>query len=73
MKKLVNYLRLKMIDVEKLKDNDKQRAVIYTDGTGDTEEGHITSWNDMYIFVDYGNSCGRGIATSPTDLTWTMG
>jgi len=60
------------IDITKLTDKDLNRSVIYTDGTGDTESGHITSWNDVYIFVDYGNSCGRGIATSPDDLNWTF-
>jgi hypothetical protein len=62
-----------MIDITTLRKEDAHRLVIYTDGTGDTEEGHITSWNDTFIFVDYGNSCGRGIATSPYDLKWTMG
>ena len=32
------------------------------------EDGIITSWNDKYIFVDYGKNCGRGTATSPEDL-----
>lgn len=57
-----------MIDIGKLKNKDIGKSVIYTDGTGDTEEGHITSWNNKFIFVDYGNSCGRGIATYPSDL-----
>ena len=33
-----------------------------------TEHGRITSWNDVNIFVDYGNNCGRGVATSPEDI-----
>ena len=59
-----------MIKIEDLKDTDKGRSVTYTDGVGETEFGHISSWNEKFIFVDYGNSCGRGIATSPSDLTW---
>ena len=61
-----------MICVENLTEKDKDREVTYTDGTGDKEFGHITSWNDTYIFVDYGNSCRRGIATSPEDLCFTF-
>ena len=57
-----------MIILENLKEQDKGRSVIYTDGTGDKEDGHITSWNDEFVFVDYGKSNGRGIATSSEDL-----
>ena len=32
----------------------------------DYEYGHITSFNDEYVFVDYGKNCG--IATNPEDL-----
>ncbi len=62
-----------MIKIENLTKEHKNRQVVYTDGTGETEEGHITSWNDTYIFVDYGNSCGRGIATDPKDLDFSVG
>jgi hypothetical protein len=61
------------IDIEKLSTEHKGRNVVYTDGVGNTEEGHITSWNDTFIFVDYGNNCGRGIATSPEDLEFSVG
>jgi len=57
-----------MIVLANLEDKDKNRQVTYVDGTGEKEYGHITSWNDKFIFVDYGNSCGRGIATDPNDL-----
>tara|TARA_R110000803_G_scaffold75124_5_gene139425 strand:- start:1882 stop:2112 length:231 start_codon:yes stop_codon:yes gene_type:complete len=33
------------------------------------EAGVITSFNDMFVFVNYGQR-GRGIATSPHDLVW---
>ena len=62
-----------MIKIEKLKEEHKNRNVIYTDGTGSIEEGHITSWNDRFIFVDYGHNCGRGIATDPRDLEFSVG
>ena len=62
-----------MIDIEKLSEEDIKRKVIYTDGTGDIEEGHITSFNKKFVFVDYGKSCGRGIATSPNDLKFSIG
>ena len=61
-----------MIVLSNLEDKDVNRNVVYSDGTGETEEGHITSWNDKFIFVDYGNSCGRGIATDPLDLTFSF-
>ena len=66
-----------MINIKELKDNDVKRAVIYIsnfmNGTGEVEQGHITSWNDKYIFVDYGKNCGRGIATDPYDLEFMAG
>ncbi|KKM68672.1 hypothetical protein LCGC14_1458590 [marine sediment metagenome] len=62
-----------MIDLKTLKDSDMKRLVVYTDGTGDKQEGHITSWNNVFIFVDYGKSCGRGEATDPRDLDWLIG
>ena len=60
----------RMIDIKSLKKEDEARNVTYTDGVGCKEYGHITSWNERNIFVDYGNSCGRGIATRPDDLTF---
>ncbi len=60
-----------MIVLEDLTEADKQRSVIYTNGVGEEELGHITTWNLTYVFVDYGNSCGRGIATNPNDLHFT--
>ena len=63
-----------MIDITKLIESDKGRGVVYTDGVGNLEQGVITSWNDMYIFVNYGSHCmGRGIATRPEDLNFMSG
>jgi hypothetical protein len=60
-----------MIKIENLKESDKGRSVTYTDGVGDKEFGHITSWNQRFIFVDYGHSGDQGgIATDPKDLMW---
>ena len=57
-----------MINIQELEPKDIKRAVVYTDNLGNSEEGYITSWNDKYIFVDYGDNCGRGIATIPNNL-----
>lgn len=63
-----------MIDINTLQESDKGRAVVYTDGTGEIEQGYITSWNKVNIFVCYGpESCGRGIATRPEDLNFITG
>lgn len=62
-----------MIYIKNLTEEDRCREVTYTDGTGAKEFGHITSWNEVNIFVDYGNSCGRGIATYPCDLSFSSG
>lgn len=32
------------------------KSVTYTDNEGKTEHGSITSWNDKFIFVRFGNS-----------------
>ena len=59
-----------MIDVEKLTDKDKDRLVVYHPHPANkAEQGRITSWNELYIFVDYNNT-GRGIATRPETLTF---
>jgi hypothetical protein len=60
-----------MIKLENLTDKNVGREVIYTSAKGKEEHGKITSWNSKFIFVDYGNNCGRGTATSPEDLTFT--
>jgi len=53
-----------MIKIKDLTKDDKGRYVNYS---GHEEQiGTITSWNDKFIFVDYGN--GAGTATSPEDL-----
>lgn len=60
------------INIKELTKEDIGRNVTYTPFEGcdsrDLEHGHITSFNESNIFVDYGNSCGRGIATSPSNL-----
>lgn len=61
-----------MINIKKLTEKDIGRNVTYIDGTGHKEFGRITSWNNKFIFVDYGpHCCGRGHATSPEDLVWS--
>ena len=61
-----------MICIETLKDDDIGKEVIYVDGVGSREIGHITSWNHKYIFVNYGKTDGYGAATYPRDLYWDM-
>jgi len=34
----------------------------------DCEQGTISSWNDTYVFVNYGT--GTNAATRPEDLVW---
>jgi len=61
-----------MIEIEKLTDNDKGRMVIYKKGLPHgNEEGVITSWNNTYIFVCYGNDKGSK-ATRPEDLCFSI-
>ena len=62
-----------MIKISDLTKKDIQRGVIYTDGTGEIQQGYITSWNKKFIFVDYGKSCGHGVATTPRDLKFLSG
>lgn len=51
-------------------DADIGRLVVYrTAPNFDPEQGIITSFNDKYVFVRYGNSI-RGVATNPDDLDW---
>jgi hypothetical protein len=49
-------------------EKDIGRKVVYTSRGGETkEEGVITSFNDSYIFVRYGNKCNSQ-ATHRRDL-----
>lgn len=50
----------------KLEEAELDRKVIFTPTK---EEGVITSKNDIYVFVRYGNST-YGIATRPEDLSY---
>lgn len=59
-----------MINPKELKEEHKNRLVIYKPYEGaKIEQGRITSWNDTFIFVDYNND-GRGQATPPSKLNW---
>jgi hypothetical protein len=71
-----------MIEIGKLTEADKVREVCYR-SRGLTEWGHITSWNERFIFVRYhaqkldGNDHHviprigtTSEATRPDDLTW---
>lgn len=41
----------------KITQQDIGRKVIYQPYHGDTEEGVITSFNSLYVFVRYGSQC----------------
>jgi hypothetical protein len=58
-----------MIDIAKLTEKDKGRAVVYCPRVGPREQGAITSWNEQWIFVRY-RPTGDGVATRPEDLEW---
>lgn len=50
--------------------SDIGRGVVYrTAPNFEPEQGVITSFNDKYVFVRYGNGL-RGVATDPDDLDW---
>jgi hypothetical protein len=53
----------------------KKQTVMYVPGYAEGDKRHpdcikgtIASWNDTYVFVNYGD--GRNIATRPVDLIW---
>lgn len=56
---------------EDLKGHSVRYIPAYADGDArhkDCLKGTVASWNDTYIFVNYGD--GRNIATRPVDLVW---
>ena len=59
-----------MIPISRLKKSNIGKEVKYVcyPGSSKKEIGHITSWNDKYIFVNYGTTDGYGVATRPEDL-----
>ncbi len=62
-----------MIHIEDLKPRDVGRAVIYRSPGGDKiEEGCVSSWNYVFIFVRYGIG-PQAAATDPKDLEWSHG
>jgi hypothetical protein len=62
------------IEISKLNESHIGRNVIYQSFPGaEKEVGQIKLWNDHMVFVQYNYSAGRGIATSPSDLTFENG
>ena len=62
------------IEISKLNESHVGRNVFYQSFSGAKKEvGQIKSWNDVNVFVQYNYSAGRGIATSPSDLTFEHG
>lgn len=59
-----------MIEISKITKADIGRGVVYYSSGGDkTEEGVVSSWNDTFIFVRYGDE-RQAKATNPKDLEW---
>ena len=62
--------------LEELKKSDVGRKVVYTPfvdcDPSLKEEGVITSWNDTFIFVRYGDEV-HSKATTPSDIEFTSG
>ena len=63
------------IEDKQLEESDKGSKVTYipTHAKGDanhsdSEGGTISSWNDRFVFVNYGT--GTNKATRPEDLVW---
>ena len=56
-----------MIEIAKLTENDKGREVVFDRSGKEREYGHISSWNEHYIFVKYGGS-QNSQATKPEYL-----
>jgi len=63
------------IENKELSESDKGSKVTYVPmhargdiGHSDCEGGTISSWNNFYVFVNYGT--GTNKATSPDDLVW---
>ena len=57
-----------MIPISRLKESDIGKEVTYVSYPNNREIGHITSWNEKFIFVNYGTTDGYGVATDPKDL-----
>lgn len=59
-----------MINIRKLNSKDISRGVVYKDmPKALPQQGVITSYNNHYIFVAFGNrTMGRGEACNPNDL-----
>jgi len=60
-----------MININELTKDDINRPIIYTDNKSSEEYGYLVSWNDKYIFIDYGFvRTEGGVATSPENLAF---
>lgn len=57
-----------MIKIKDLRETDKGRTMVYVNGIGDIEKGHLISWDQKSIFVDFKTSRGKGTPLNPEDL-----
>jgi hypothetical protein len=60
-----------MIDITKLKEDDKGREVRYHREHCKEEIGHLSSWNHKYVFVRFKGPNGE--ACEPEDVSFTQG
>ena len=57
------------MDIRTLTPADVGRAVVYTPRHGEREDGVITGWSDLFVFVRYGVQTVAK-ATHPMDLAF---
>lgn len=53
-----------MIRPDRLTEKDIGRLVVYRDGAGNTFEGRLTSWNNLYVFVRFSGPTGEACLPS---------
>ena len=58
-----------MIDIEKLTKNDIGKKVVYLSANSPAEEGVISTWNNRFIYVTYGDD-KHSQGTYPDHLDW---
>ena len=61
-----------MIDINKLKKEDRGRKIIFTSFNGSTKTGRIVGWDKKFIYIDYSNGISKNTTpTNPGKLNWS--
>jgi hypothetical protein len=63
-----------MIDINKLKAENKGRKVVFKGFNGSTKTGIVAGWDKKFIYVDYSNGLNKdrsSIPTNPGKLSWS--